>query len=93
MNLTHVLQLFKGRECQSGPSDTLVSNENGAIEDTISLEEQRYECASEELSISKTGLARLRTEYLALAETVREAEGRFQHALRALHSLRCRQGG
>jgi len=90
MSLKHVMQLFKGREGQTGPLDTLASDENAAIEDTRSVQEQSYERASEELSISQTELARLRTEYLALAEKIRMAEGRFQHALRALHSLRCR---
>jgi len=84
------MQLFKGREGQTGPLDTLASDENAAIEDTRSVQEQSYERASEELSISQTELARLRTEYLALAEKIRMADGRFQHALRALHSLRCR---
>jgi len=90
MSLKHVMQLFKGREGQTGPLDTLASDENAAIEDTRSVQEQSYERASEELSISQTELARLRTEYLALAEKIRMADGRFQHALRALHSLRCR---
>jgi len=90
MNLKHVLQLFDGREGQSSPPGTLASDGNAAIEETTSLEDQSYERASEELSISQTELARLRTEYLALAEKIRMADGRFQHALRALHSLRCR---
>ena len=69
------MQLFKGREGQTGPLDTLASDENAAIEDTRSVQEQSYERASEELSISQTELARLRTEYLALAEKIRMAEG------------------
>jgi len=90
MSLKHVMQLFKGREGQTGPLDTLASDENAAIEDTRSVQEQSYERASEELSISQTELARLRTEYLLWLKRFAWRRGRFQHALRALHSLRCR---
>jgi hypothetical protein len=69
MNLKHAMQLFKGRGGPDWPLDTIASGENAAIEDTMSLEEQSYERASEELSISQTELARLRTEYLVLGES------------------------
>ena len=77
MNLKRALQLFKGREGQTGPPYTLVPDEDAAIEDVISLEEQSYERANEELSKSQTELARLRTEYLALAEKGSSGGGAF----------------
>ena len=92
MSLRRVLGLFKRGESPSVSPNTFATEENMPLQDTTSLEEQQYERAKQELSVSQTELARLKAEYVALGEKVRRAEVRFQLALQALYSLK-RSGG
>jgi chromosome segregation ATPase len=80
---------IEGKKAEIAQKERLLDQAQGreADENRRRDAQQRGERAREELSSSQAELARLRADYLALAEKMRVAEWRVQQALRGLDDL------